>query len=348
MMKVGIVGFGFMGRTHYRCWKALKNVGIAAICEVNPKTVKDTKKAIGNIGLTEDSIDLGRVELYNNLDKMLEKAELDAVSITLPTYLHADSSIKSLSAGVHVLCEKPMALNVEDCRRMIEAAEQTLHQSGTGQSGKILQIGHCVRFWPEYALTRDIIKSGKYGRVIAATFQRLGAAPAWSADNWLLNEQRSGGMALDLHIHDTDFVRYLFGMPYAVYSTGAKNAEGKLVHIVTQYLYDDDKVVTAEGGWSMTPAFGFQMSFNIALEKATILYDLTRKPTLRLFTADEEASAPEVPAGDGWSLEIEHFAGRIRGEKLEQIITPVESMDSVRIVEAEKKSAAKREKVVID
>jgi predicted dehydrogenase len=338
MIKVGIVGFGFMGRTHYRCWKALKDVEITAICEVNPKTAKDVKKTIGNIGPTEDSIDLGRVELYDNLDKMLEKARLDAVSITLPTYLHADSSIKSLSAGLHVLCEKPMALNVEDCQIMIEAAEQ---------SKKILQIGHCVRFWPEYALTRNIVKNRKYGRVIAATFQRLGAAPTWSADNWLMDEQLSGGMALDLHIHDTDFVRYLFGMPHAVYSTGAINDEGKLVHIVTQYIYDNDKVVTAEGGWSMMPAFGFQMSFNVAMEKATIVYDLTRNPTLRLCPVDGEAYTPKLPAGDGWSLEIEHFAKMIHGEKIEQVITPAEAMDSVQIVEAEKKSAAKREKVII-
>ena len=337
-MRIGIVGFGFMGRTHLRCWKAVQGVEIATICEVNPKITEEAQKTIGNIEQAEDAIDLSNVELYTDLDKMLKEAELNAVSITLPTYLHAESSIKSLSAGVHVLCEKPMALNVEDCREMIEAAEQ---------SGKILQIGHCVRFWPEYAVARDIIKSSKYGRIIAATFQRLSAAPTWSADNWLMNEQRSGGVALDLHIHDTDFVRYLFGMPHAVYSTGAKNSEGKLVHIVTQYLYDDDKVVTAEGGWSMSPTFGFQMSFNIAMEQATIVYDLTREPTLRLCPADAEASTPHVPAGDGWSIQIEYFAKKIRGEKPEQVTTLAESMNSVQIVEAEKESAAKKKTVVI-
>jgi len=163
-----------------------------------------------------------------------------------------------------------------------------------------------------------------------------------------MNEKRSGGMALDLHIHDTDFVQYLFGMPHAVYSTGAKNAAGSLVHIVTQYFYDDDKVVTAEGGWSMMPSFGFQMSFNIAMEEATLVYDLTREPTFRLCPADKEASTPEVPAGDGWSVEIEHFAKKIRGEKLEQVTTLVQSMNSVKIVEAQKQSAAKMEKVLID
>ena len=97
-----------------------------------------------------------------------------------------------------------MALTVTDCDRMIQAARK---------SGKILQIGHCVRFWPEYAKAKEIVDSGKYGRVVAAMFQRLGAAPGWSVDNWFINEKRSGGVALDLHIHDTDYVQYLFGMP---------------------------------------------------------------------------------------------------------------------------------------
>ena len=154
-------------------------------------------------------------------------------------------------------------------------------------------------------------------------------------------------MALDLHIHDTDFIQYLFGLPHAVYSTGAKNADGNLVHIVTQYLYDDDKVVTAEGGWSMSPTFGFQMSFNIALESATLVYDLTREPTFRLCPADAEAFTPETNERDGWSVEIEHFAGTIRGEEPEPVTTLTQSMHSVKFVEAEKESAAKMKMIMI-
>jgi len=339
MIRVGIVGFGFMGRTHYKCWKTIDGVEVAAVCDVNPNIEEDTKKSVGNIGDTKDTVDFSSLKLYSDLDEMLADAELDAVSITLPTHLHADCSIKALSAGVNVMCEKPMSLKAKDCQRMIDAAER---------SGKILQIGHCVRFWPEYAKAKEIVDSGQYGRVIAATFQRLGTAPKWSADNWFLDEQRSGGMALDLHIHDTDYVQYLFGMPRAVCSFGAKvPAEGGLAHIVTQYLYDDDKVVTAEGGWAMAPAFGFEMSFNIVLEKATLVYDLTRKPMFRVCPAEGAAFTPQVEAGDGWCLQIVHFAKAVRGEKVKPITTLAESMNSVKIVAAEKESANKGKKVTI-
>lgn len=332
MLRIGIVGFGFMGRTHYSCWKKVKGAEVVAICDVNPNIVEDTKKAVGNIGDADSNINFTGIELYSDFDKMLAEVRLDAVSITLPTFLHPKCSVKALSAGVNVICEKPMALNVAECDKMIAAARET---------GKLLQIGHCVRFWPEYAKTKEIIDSGKYGKVVAASLRRLGSAPTWSADNWFLDDRRSGGMALDLHIHDTDYIRYLFGMPKAVSSIGASAPGGGLAHIATQYIYDDDIAVTAEGGWAMTPAFGFEMSFHLALEKATIIYDLTRDPMFKVCPAEGKPFTPEVAEGDGWFLQIEHFAKLIQGEELEAITTLEQSRDSVKIVAAEKESVKK-------
>jgi predicted dehydrogenase len=336
MLRVGIVGFGFMGRTHHKCWKGVEGAEVVTICDVNPNIVEDTQKAVGNISDAQHEVDFGSLKVYSDFNRMLSKEKLDAISITLPTYLHADHSIKALLAGINVLCEKPMALNIADCERMISSAKQ---------SGKILQIGHCVRFWPEYAKVKQIVDSGEYGRVVAATFQRLAAAPAWSEDNWFLDERRSGGMVLDLHIHDTDFVQYLFGVPHAVCSFGVEAPCRGLVHIVTQYLYDDSKVVTAEGSWSVMLACGFEMSFNIMLEKATLIYDLTREPVFKVCPAEREAFVPDIEKGDGWFLQIAHFAKLIKGEKVEQVTTLEQSLNSVKIVQAEKESVAKREKV---
>jgi len=339
MLRVGIAGFGFMGRKHYECWKALEDAKVVAVYDINPNIIEDAKTAVGNIEEAQEVIDFSRIQLYTDFEKMLKDAKLDAVSITLPTYLHSDYSIKALSAGVNVLCEKPMALNAEDCERMITKAKR---------SGKVLQIGHCVRFWPEYAKAKELIDSGEYGKVIAATFQRLGAAPTWSIDNWFMDEERSGGMALDLHIHDTDFVQYLFGMPRAVCSFGAKGADGGLIHIVTQYLYDDDKVITAEGSWGMTPTFGFEMSFNIVMTNATLVYDLTREPAFKVCPAEGQAFTPKVEGGDGWFLQIAHFAKDINGEKVKHVTTLEQSMNSVRIVEAEKESVRKGQRISIN
>ncbi len=338
MLRVGIAGFGFMGRMHFQRWKMLQDAQIVAICDANPNIKEDTKRAVGNIKGAEGEIDFTGIEVYHDFEEMLAKARPDAISLTLPTYLHAEYSEKALSRGVHVLCEKPMALNLDDCDRMIEAAER---------NDRVLQIGHCLRFWPEYAKTKEIVDNGRYGKVVAGMFQRLGAPPGWSVDNWFVDEKRSGGVALDLHIHDTDYVQYLFGLPRAVCSHGARGPKGQLIHIVTEYEFGEDKVIVAEGGWGMTAAFGFEMSFNLVLEKATICYDLTRQPMFRVCPAEGKEFTPDVMGGDGYLHEIEHFVKAVQGEDVEEIITLEQSRNSVRIIEAEKKSINSRERIMI-
>ncbi len=329
VLRVGIVGFGFMGRMHYRCWNALEGVTVAAVCDADAHAFDDASAGRGNIAGAEGAVDLTDVAIYAELDQMLAAERLDAVSITVPTYLHAASTIAALEASLHVLCEKPMALELADARRMIEVAERT---------DRILQIGHCMRFWPEYAKAKEIVDAGTYGRVIAATFQRLAATAARKAGGWFTDETRSGGMPLDLHIHDTDFIHSMFGMPQNVCSYGANLSGGGLGHMATRYDYGGDKLVVAEGGWAMMPPFGFQMGFHIAMERATLDFDYRRDPKLRLSTAEGESIAPDCEPGDGYVHEIAHFARRIRGETVATVITPEDAWNSLRIVAAERES----------
>lgn len=330
MIRVGIIGLGFMGKMHFGCYRKSADVKLAAICDIDEKKFKDTGGTAGNIAGADKPLDFTGIELYSDFDQMLKKAKLDAISITLPTYLHQEYTIKALQAGLHVLCEKPMALTEPDCNQMIAAWKGT---------GKTLQIGHCIRFWPEYVKTKEIIDSGQYGPVKAATFQRLSLTPVWSWDNWLMDGQKSGGAALDLHIHDSDFVQYLFGMPKAVLSQAVKGPSRDYDHIVTQYLLDQDCVVTAEGGWMMSPSFGFEMSFNIVLDQAVITYDCTRQPAFKVCPAKGDAFTPEILPGDGYSREIEHFIQTVQGAKLPPVTTPEQSKNSVKLIAREKESA---------
>ena len=140
MLRIGIVGLGFMGKMHFRCYNSLNNVEIIAICDADTSRLQDTSGTAGNISGAEDDLDLRNIALYSDLSKMLAEEKLDALSIASPTFLHASQTIEALNEGVHVFCEKPMALNSGDCREMAEVAKQ---------SGKTLQIGHCIRCWPE-------------------------------------------------------------------------------------------------------------------------------------------------------------------------------------------------------
>ena len=336
MLRIGIVGWGFMGKMHFRCYKSATNVEVTAICDADAKQLQNSSGVGGNISGAEDDLDLSNIALYSDLSKMLAEEKLDALSIASPTFLHASQTIEALIAGVHVFCEKPMSLNSGDCREMAEVAKQ---------SGKTLQIGHCIRFWPEYVQAKEIIDSQKYGKVLAATFQRLSLTPTWSWDNCFLDGKRSGGAMLDLHIHDTDYVQYVFGMPKEVFSRGVMGPSGEFDHTVTQYLYGNDCVITAEGGWIMAPGFGFEMSFKIMLEKATLVYSSAQEPTFRIFPIDGETIIPEIPTGDGYSFEIQHFIDTLSGKAVPSIITPEQSGDSVKIIEAEKESIRNNDKI---
>jgi 1,5-anhydro-D-fructose reductase (1,5-anhydro-D-mannitol-forming) len=330
MLRVGIIGLGFMGKMHFRCWQALEDARLVAVCDIDEGKFASAGGVVGNITGAEQPLDFRDIQTFTDAREMFAKMNLDAVSITLPTYLHPEYTCLALQSGVNVLSEKPMALDLAGCERMISVARE---------SGKLLQVGHCIRFWPEYARAKAIVDSGQYGAILAATFQRLSSTPGWSWQNWILDGAKSGGAILDMHIHDADFVQYLFGLPESVFCRASKGPSGAYDHAVSSYVYPDGKVITAEGGWVMAPGFGFQMSFHMVLERATIVFDSTRVPSFKVCPVVGETFTPPVDPGDGYSCEIRHFADLLLGKPAPSVLTSQQSFDSVRLILAEKQSA---------
>ena len=180
-IRVGIVGFGFMGRMHYGNWKKMKGARVVALCDQNLAQFT-APTAGGNIAGADTTTDYGDAVIYDDFDKMLAEADLDAISLTLPTPLHVPLTIKALQAGVSVLCEKPMALNAAECDKMLKAANRA-------PEGTKLMVAHCLRFWPSYVYLKKLVDSKKYGKVIAASFRRF-SAPGWQkGTNWFADEQ---------------------------------------------------------------------------------------------------------------------------------------------------------------
>ncbi len=328
MIRVGIIGFGFMGRMHYRCWRALPDVRIAAVCDPDAAALQDGGGPRGNIAGASENVDLSDAAIYSDPTELFARGQLDAVSITVPSHLHADVSVRALEAGVHVLCEKPMALSRAEGQRMVDAAVR---------ADRHLQIGHCIRFWPEYAKAKEIVADGTYGRVISAAFRRFSATAHTRRGCWFADTTRSGGMLFDLHSHDTDFVQHLFGLPESVISHGDLTS-GEANHILTAYRYAGGPLVTAEGGWAMTPSHGFQMAFTLVMEKAVISFDSKKSPAFTVYPVAGEPFSPSVAAGDGYEHQIRHFASRIRGERAPSVISPHDALMTLRMLEAERES----------
>jgi len=337
-VRIGIVGRGFIGNMHLSAYAGIRGAKVVAICDKRRAMLKRDVAVAGNIELGGGKIDFGRMKWYTSLDKMLADPNVEVVDITLPTYLHADAALKSFAAGKHVICEKPLALNSKDAARMVTAAKK---------AKKRLFVGHCIRYWPAYAKAREIVRSGKYGKVLSARFVRLSLTPTWSWDNWILDHKRSGDATTDLHIHDSDFILYTFGAPRAVVSRGVGLGlrKDRLDHIMTAYEYPDGKLVTAEGSWIYAPGFGFQMQFVIAMDKATLMCG----PDLNLMIHPIKGKSSKVRVSklDGYALELRDFVTCLRKDKPSEVVTAKSALQSVKLVEAEIKSALTGKRVPV-
>lgn len=331
MLKVGLIGIGFMGRGHLDNYIRLESEGfpvkLVAICDIDPDKFQG-KFLPGNLNVGMGKYDFSKYNLYTNIDEMLDKELLDYVDIALPTYLHAEASIKALDRGINVLCEKPMALNSDQCAAMAEAAKR---------NGKKLMIAQCLRFWPEYEILKDYVESGRLGKVTGAYFYRGGGAPRWSYQNWLLQKDKSGGCLLDQHVHDVDMINWLFGKPSAV-STVARNViPGSGYDIVsTNYIYDDGKVVNAQDDWTLEGDYGFQMLFRVNFERGNLIYE---GGVLKVNPNDGKGFVPEHPAEQGYYREIKYFANCIINDEPITVATPESTTDTIKIAETEMLSA---------
>jgi 1,5-anhydro-D-fructose reductase (1,5-anhydro-D-mannitol-forming) len=331
MVRTGLVGLGFMGQQHFAIHQAMANVKLLAVCDKLPERAAEHVEAVGgNIGEAQ-KLDLSSVARYTCFDELLKHEGLECVDICTPTHLHAEMTVKALEAGKHVICEKPMALNPADCQQMIDAA---------AANGKLLFIAQCIRFWPEYELLADWVKSGKLGRIVSAKFTRISPPPVWSEGKWLLDTSLSGGALLDLHIHDVDFIADCFGMPPAVSSRAANRVtEGpKVDHTFTQYLYPDF-VCVAEGGWGMPGTVPFEMGYQVLGEAGLLRFSLATAPMLQFFPAEGDIQHPQVPAETGYQREFVHFMDCLEQGVASDRVTPQSAMNSVAVCMAETESA---------
>jgi predicted dehydrogenase len=339
-IRVGVVGIGFMGKTHIGIHARNKRAKVVGYCDFDPRRAAgDWNEKAGNLGSGQDlGVDPASLKSYRTPDDMFADPDVDLVDICLPTYAHAEYVVKALASGKNVLCEKPLTIDPKEAERIVKAAKK---------AKGFMMPAHCMRFWPEWIWLKEAVASKRYGKVHSAVFRRFASTPKWTANNWILNAKLSGSALFDLHIHDTDYVRYVFGDPKAVFSVGngGKATKDGIDHVNTTYLYKDPRLmVVAEGGWNADPTYGFTMRYTVVFDKATADFDIGREgKTLLLHKAGEkEAEIVKVSATNGWQDEIEYFLGCIESGKAPKVTTAADAEKSVKLVHAEQKSIKTR------
>ncbi|MCQ6563541.1 Gfo/Idh/MocA family protein [Paenibacillus mendelii] len=331
-IRIGLIGLGFMGRMHLENYRRLEQEGAAiqlkAVFDMEPGTFADKAGSGGNVEMKGERIDFSQYACYTDLQQMLEEQELDAVDITVPTYLHADLSIMAMKKGLHVLCEKPMALNAGECQQMLEVARET---------GRQLMIGQCLRFWPAYEFAKQTVEDHVLGEVTSAYFYRGSGTPDWSHQNWLMEGSRSGGCLLDMHVHDVDIVNWLFGKPLHV-STAAKQVISRNAYdiVSTNYYYEDGKVVNAQADWTLNGDSGLQMEYRINFTGGFIMFD---GASVTVHQPGQASRKPELSTEDGYYRELKYFYECLLYNRPILTADPEHIMGTIQIVEAEQQSA---------
>jgi predicted dehydrogenase len=332
MINVAVIGLGFMGVTHIKAYHLIPDTRIAAICDAFKLPADGILKSVaGNVADPNPvQLNLQEVQATTAYQEVLANPEIQLVDICLPTAQHVEVAIAALAAGKHVLCEKPLARTSDQCRQIVEAA---------GHAPGFFMPAMCMRFWPGWSWLKEALTDQRYGRLLAARFRRVSGPPAWSRQTYFKGAE-SGGALLDLHIHDTDFVQFLFGRPNRVYSRGLSRFSGATDYVLTQYEVPGGAVVSAEGSWLMGESFAFNMAYTVNFERATADYDLSRGPeTLRLYEHGVPAPRVEAIIGpDGYVGEITHLVQSIQSGRPPSVVTARDGMGAVEICEAEEKS----------
>ncbi len=321
-LKAAILGFGSIGHAHADGYRDQPDCELVAVADNDPGQLQCSSAEL-NLGTT-DSLDLSKLRRYGSFEELIASEELDIIDICVPTDFHAHYAIAALQHNINVLSEKPMAPNLREADAMIAAAEK---------SGKALMIGQCLRFYPCYEELKRMVDEQRFGRLLRLSMRRISGLPR-GLGYWFRDGRRSGGALLDMHIHDTDFANYLFGVPDSVVTFGCTHYTGAIDDAITHYIYRDGPLVSAETSWSLG---AFSMSFEAIFENASV--EMKRADELIIDRLDQQPEVVKLSPEGGHRREISYFASCIlNGEPVDRC-TPWSARETIRIALAEERSA---------
>lgn len=326
MLKVVVLGFGFMGKTHAGNILKNPNAQLVAIVDKNTENIqKNLKEDSGNFSTDSFSEEeLSKVNIYTDLSECMDVEKPDACVIAVHTNLHVEMAKLALGSGCHVFLEKPFTLDVDEGQKLIDLARA---------KNRILMIGHVVRFMPAYQKLKNWIDSEEFGRLEFLSLSRFSGVPAWG--QWKDKQKdfgSSGGALFDLVIHDIDFAQWVCGVPDKI---SASCLPGKLSnhdYVSSLWSYGNQNLhVKIEGGNTFHTAYPFQATFSARFENASVVYSPNDPENIIVATDEETLLVPAGDANDGFSRELDYFISSILENKRPEMCSPESALESVKI-----------------
>ncbi len=320
-MRIGLVGAGSMGVTHAAGWATTDATLTGILCE----TCEEAEGLAGQYHLP----------VYSTLDELLQ--HVDVVDICAPTHLHYEMVLKAAAANKPIICEKPLARTVDQGREMVAACKH---------AGVPLLVAHVVRYFPEYALAHSRVAAGHIGKPARLRLQRASYRPKKPAGNWFLDFEKSGGMMLDLMVHDFDYARWIAGDVESVFarSVDTEHPDAPIDYAMAILRHRNGALSHVTGGWAYPPP-EFRTGFDIAGDAGLIEWESSAtQPIEMLLTKSSDPNAPDValpgsPVSESpYTTEIKEFYAALKGEKTARV-TAEDGLAAVQIALAAIESA---------
>jgi myo-inositol 2-dehydrogenase / D-chiro-inositol 1-dehydrogenase len=332
-MRVGLVGTGSMGNAHIPSWQHLKDRGAELVGVVANRA-----------GSAEAFAKNYNIKAYPSYEALLK--DVDIVDLCIPTNLHREMTVQAAQAGKHVICEKPIALTIEDARTMISVCQQ---------AGVRLFIAHVLRFVSQYSAAKAAIDAGHLGNLGVIRLKRVGYQPRKAVDNWFVDESRSGGMMLDLMIHDYDYARWLAGDVSRVFAKSVRAARPDAPgdYALVTLRFSNGTIAHIEGGWAYPPGF-FRTAMDIAGTGGLIEWSSDNSETFQYHLADApqeeiaEVAVPSATAADSpFTTQLRHFYEAIQTGD-ETLVTAADGLAALQIGLAARESARTGKSITIE
>ncbi|UQN08687.1 Gfo/Idh/MocA family protein [Deinococcus sp. QL22] len=322
-MRVGIIGSGSMGHAHARAWRAL-GVDFGIYSRDAPRAAQLAAEHGG--------------DTYPDLGTLL--ADVTLADVCLPTFLHRETVEAAARAGRHVVCEKPLALSNEDAAAMVAACEA---------AGVRLFVAMVVRFFPQYRFARDLVQAGRIGTPRVLRLRRV-SSPPYGGHSWFADETKSGGMILDLMLHDIDYALWTAGDVQQVYAretrVGTRHyAQAALTHV-------SGALSLIESGWAYPDGL-FRTAIDLAGSSGLIEWNSDAAPTIRIVHGKQRHATPGVSlpvisaAADPFVLQFNHVLDALQRE-VPFDVTPGEALGALRVALAVRDSARSGRAVTLE
>lgn len=288
-MRVGIVGAGAMGSVHAAGW-AQTGATLAGIYDASEVSAQILAERYG-------------VRSFPDLVTLL--SDVDVVDLCTPTHLHHPLVLEVAAAGKHILCEKPLARKLADGREMVAVCRQ---------AGVKLMVAHVVRFFPEYRQAKETVDAGRVGQVAVMRLKRNVYQPKKAEGNWFVDFEKSGGLILDLMIHDFEYARWVAGEVTTVFAKSIRTQDPGATsdHGLAILTHASGALSHVEGSWAYPPPT-FRTQFEIAGSEGLLLHDSEATAPITLRLQQRSGESPDVPLPssplleDPYTTEIKAF-----------------------------------------